>query len=80
MNEHKVYSILCRHSIELIYLVGGTLNWAWDENTWGMRKCIKLHSSIRSFCSGVPKMQSTTCQMMFEFTIHVIIICDAVGK
>lgn len=31
-----------------------SLNSRCDENTYGIRKCIRDHSSIRSFCSGVP--------------------------
>mmetsp|Transcript_6011 Transcript_6011/g.16007 ORF Transcript_6011/g.16007 Transcript_6011/m.16007 type:complete len:220 (-) Transcript_6011:652-1311(-) len=53
-------------------------NWEWLANTSGMRKCIRLHSSIRSFCRGVPVMsrrrlelkRSSVCQRwLFQFLI-----------
>ena len=34
------------------------LNSLCDWNTCGIKKCIKDHSSMRSFCSGVPVISS----------------------
>ena len=31
-----------------------SLNSRWDWKTWGIKKCIKDHSSMRLFCKGVP--------------------------
>mmetsp|Transcript_5822 Transcript_5822/g.23025 ORF Transcript_5822/g.23025 Transcript_5822/m.23025 type:complete len:309 (+) Transcript_5822:2704-3630(+) len=33
-------------------------NSACERKTWGMRKCMRDHSSMRSFCSGVPVSSS----------------------
>ena len=30
----------------------------WDSKTWGIRKCIKDHNSIKLFCKGVPVSKS----------------------
>lgn len=35
-------------------LANHSLNSLCDWNTWGIRKCIKDHNSIRLFCNGVP--------------------------
>ncbi len=36
-------------------------NWSWLANSPGMRKCMSDHSSIRSFCSGVPVWVVCVC-------------------
>jgi hypothetical protein len=47
-----------------------SLKSAWDANSAGIRKCIRLHNSIKSFCNGVPEdnMKTVICDNMKTIT------------
>lgn len=47
-----------------------SLNWAWLAKTCGMRKCMSDHSSMRSFCRGVPVMSSRRALLKFSSVCH----------
>ena len=51
---HALLTACSPSTMPLRGLENQSLKSAWLANSAGIRKCIRLHSSIRSFCSGVP--------------------------
>lgn len=41
--------------------------------TWGMRKCIRDQSSIKSFCRGVPVINSRRLLLKFSSVCHLML-------
>ena len=48
-----------------------SLNCEWLANTCGMRKCIRDHSSMRSFCRGVPVMSNLLALLKLSKVCHL---------
>ena len=71
-------------------LLNQLLNWSWLAKTAGMRKCIRLHSSIRSFWSGVPVcvfvcggvyskrvLRGVACFQVVEAVVAVLVVVNS---